>query len=134
MFEVVSLVDVELVCGETWKLALLPHVAAPAQAQVALGEEAPPVLLEPVMKVEVSTPEENMGDVIGDLNSRRGMVSGMEDSPAGRIVKAEVPLAEMFGYATDLRGATQGRASYSMEFEKYQEVPAAIADGIINRF
>jgi len=96
--------------------------------------EAKPVLLEPVMKVEVSTPEENMGDVIGDLNSRRGMVSGMEDAPAGKIVKAHVPLAEMFGYATDLRGATQGRASYSMEFEKYQEVPAAIADGIINRF
>jgi len=96
--------------------------------------EAKPVLLEPMMKVEVSTPEENMGDVIGDLNSRRGMVSGMEDAPAGKIVKAHVPLAEMFGYATDLRGATQGRASYSMEFEKYQEVPAAIADGIINRF
>ena len=96
--------------------------------------EAKPILLEPVMKVEVSTPEENMGDVIGDLNSRRGMVSGMEDAPAGRIVKAEVPLAEMFGYATDLRGATQGRASYSMEFEKYMEVPKAIADGIINRF
>ncbi len=96
--------------------------------------EAKPVLLEPIMKVEVSTPEENMGDVIGDLNSRRGMVSGMEDAPAGKIVRAHVPLAEMFGYATDLRGATQGRASYSMEFEKYQEVPAAIADGIINRF
>jgi elongation factor G len=96
--------------------------------------EAKPVLLEPMMKVEVSTPEENMGDVIGDLNSRRGMVSGMEDAPAGKIVKAHVPLAEMFGYATDLRGATHGRASYSMEFEKYQEVPAAIAQGIINRF
>ena len=96
--------------------------------------EAKPALLEPMMKVEVSTPEENMGDVIGDLNSRRGMISGMEDAPAGKIVKAQVPLAEMFGYATDLRGATQGRASYSMEFERYQEVPAAIADGIINRF
>jgi len=96
--------------------------------------KANPVLLEPVMKVEVSTPEENMGDVIGDLNSRRGMVSGMEDSPAGKIVRAEVPLAEMFGYATALRGATHGRASYSMEFTKYMEVPSAIAEGIINRF
>ena len=95
--------------------------------------EADPVLLEPLMKVEVSTPEENMGDVIGDLNSRRGMVSGMEDSPAGKIVRADVPLAEMFGYATDLRGATQGRANYSMEFLKYSEVPANVADGIIKK-
>jgi elongation factor G len=96
--------------------------------------EANPVLLEPLMKVEVTTPEEYMGDVMGDLNSRRGMISGMEDAPAGKIVRADVPLAEMFGYATDLRSATQGRASYSMEFAKYQEVPAAIADGIINRY
>jgi elongation factor G len=96
--------------------------------------EASPVLLEPVMKVEVTTPEEYMGDVMGDLNSRRGMISGMEDAPAGKIVRADVPLAQMFGYATDLRSATQGRASYSMEFAKYQEVPAAIADGIINRY
>jgi elongation factor G len=96
--------------------------------------DAQPALLEPLMKVEVLTPEENMGDVIGDLNSRRGVISGMEDGPAGKVVKARVPLAEMFGYATDLRGATQGRASYSMEFEKYQEVPAAVADAIINRF
>jgi len=96
--------------------------------------DAKPVLLEPIMKVEVSTPEEYMGDVMGDLNSRRGMISGMEDAPAGKIVRADVPLAQMFGYATDLRSATQGRASYSMEFSKYQEVPAAIADGIINRY
>ncbi len=96
--------------------------------------EARPVLLEPVMKVEVSTPEEYMGDVMGDLNARRGMISGMEDAPAGKIVRAEVPLAQMFGYATDLRSATQGRASYSMEFSKYQEVPATIAEGIINRY
>ena len=96
--------------------------------------DAQPALLEPLMKVEVLTPEENMGDVIGDLNSRRGVISGMEDGPAGKVVKAQVPLAEMFGYATDLRGATQGRASYSMEFEKYQEVPTAVADAIINRF
>ena len=95
--------------------------------------EADPVLLEPVMKVEVVTPEEYMGDVIGDLNSRRGMVQGMEDSPAGKIIKAEVPLSSMFGYATDLRGATQGRANYSMEFAKYNEVPQSIADSIVNK-
>jgi elongation factor G len=82
------------------------------------------------MKVEVVTPEDNMGDVIGDLNSRRGMVQGMEDSPAGKLVRAEVPLSEMFGYATDLRGATQGRATYSMEFARYNEVPLAIAQKI----
>ncbi len=95
--------------------------------------EADPVLLEPVMKVEVVTPEEYMGDVIGDLNSRRGMVQGMEDNPAGKIIKAEVPLSSMFGYATDLRGATQGRANYSMEFSKYNEVPQSIADSIVNK-
>ena len=92
--------------------------------------KAKPVLLEPVMKVEVDTPEEYMGDVIGDLNSRRGMVQGMEDGPSGKLVRAEVPLAEMFGYATSLRSATQGRASYSMEFSKYNEVPANIADAL----
>ena len=97
------------------------------------AKKASPVLLEPVMKVEVATPEEYMGDVIGDLNSRRGMVQGMEDGPAGKIVRAEVPLAEMFGYATDLRGATQGRASYSMEFAKYNEVPASIAETIAKK-
>ncbi len=95
--------------------------------------EADPVLLEPIMKVEVVTPEEYMGDVIGDLNSRRGMVQGMEDNPAGKIIKAEVPLSSMFGYATDLRGATQGRANYSMEFSKYNEVPQSIADSIVNK-
>ena len=94
------------------------------------AKKAAPVVLEPLMKVEVVTPEENMGDVIGDLNSRRGMIHGMEDSPAGKLVRAEVPLAEMFGYATDLRGATQGRATYSMEFERYSEVPANIAGAI----
>ena len=97
------------------------------------ARNAKPVLLEPVMKVEVATPEEYMGDVIGDLNSRRGMVQGMEDGPAGKIVRAEVPLAAMFGYATDLRGATQGRASYSMEFAKYNEVPASIAESIAKK-
>ncbi len=83
------------------------------------------------MKVEVVTPEDYMGDVMGDLNSRRGMVQGMEDAPAGKVIRAEVPLAEMFGYATDLRSATQGRATYSMEFAKYNEVPASIAEAII---
>ncbi len=92
--------------------------------------KAKPVLLEPIMKVEVVTPEEHMGDVMGDLNSRRGMVQGMEDAPAGKIIRAEVPLATMFGYATDLRSATQGRATYSMEFAKYNEVPASIAEAI----
>ncbi|MET0092186.1 MAG: elongation factor G, partial [Sedimenticola sp.] len=97
------------------------------------SEKANPVLLEPIMKVEVVTPEEYMGDVMGDLNSRRGIVQGMDDSPAGRQIKAEVPLSEMFGYATDLRSATQGRATYSMEFSKYNEVPASLADAVINK-
>jgi len=90
-------------------------------------------LLEPVMKVEVVTPEENMGDVMGDLNRRRGTLQGMEDSPSGRVINAEVPLSEMFGYATDLRSATQGRATYTMEFLKYAEVPSSIAESIINK-
>ncbi len=92
---------------------------------------ADPVLLEPLMKVEVVTPEEYMGDVMGDLNRRRGMVSGMEDVVTGKVIRASVPLAEMFGYATDLRSATQGRATYSMEFEKYEEAPQNIADAIV---
>jgi elongation factor G len=92
--------------------------------------KAKPVLLEPIMKVEVVTPEENMGDVMGDINSRRGMIQGMDDSPSGKIIRAEVPLSEMFGYATDLRSATQGRATYSMEFCKYNEVPASIAEAV----
>lgn len=92
-----------------------------------------PVLLEPIMKVEVVTPEENMGDVMGDLNSRRGMIQGMEDTPSGKIIRADVPLASMFGYATDLRSATQGRASYSMEFAKYNEVPASIAETVAKK-
>ena len=94
--------------------------------------KADPALLEPMMKVEVVTPEEYMGDVMGDLNRRRGMVQGMEDSAMGKVIDAEVPLAEMFGYATDLRSATQGRATYTMEFDKYAEVPGNIAEGIIN--
>ena len=95
--------------------------------------KARPVLLEPIMKVEVVTPEDFMGDVMGDLNSRRGMIQGMEDAPSGKIVRAEVPLAQMFGYSTDLRSATQGRATYSMEFAKYSEVPASIADAIAKK-
>ncbi|MBC8209509.1 MAG: elongation factor G [Gammaproteobacteria bacterium] len=92
---------------------------------------ARPVLLEPIMKVEVVTPEDYMGDVMGDLNRRRGVVTGMEDAPAGKIVRASVPLAEMFGYATDLRSATQGRASYSMEFECYEEAPKNVSDAVV---
>ncbi|MFZ4792086.1 MAG: elongation factor G [Candidatus Competibacteraceae bacterium] len=91
------------------------------------------VLLEPIMKVEVVTPEDYMGDVMGDLNRRRGMLQGMDDSPSGKVVRAEVPLAEMFGYATDLRSATQGRATYSMEFAKYNEAPATIAEAVIKK-
>ena len=92
--------------------------------------KANPVLLEPVMKIEIITPEDYMGDVMGDLNRRRGVVQGMDDCPAGRQIQAEVPLSEMFGYATDLRSATQGRATYSMEFAKYSEVPASIAEAV----
>jgi elongation factor G len=95
--------------------------------------KADPVLLEPMMKVEVVTPEDYMGDVMGDLNRRRGIVQGMDDSPSGKIIRAEIPLAEMFGYATDLRSATQGRASYSMEFEKYSEAPASVAEAVIKK-
>jgi elongation factor G len=95
--------------------------------------KAKAVLLEPIMKVEVVTPEEYMGDVMGDINRRRGLVQGMDDSPAGKIVRAEVPLAEMFGYATDLRSATQGRATYTMEFTKYNEAPSSIAEGVIKK-
>ena len=94
---------------------------------------ASPVLLEPIMKVEVVTPEDYLGDVMGDLNRRRGITHGMDDSPSGKIIRAEVPLAEMFGYSTDLRSATQGRATYSMEFEKYNEAPANIADAVIKK-
>ena len=96
-------------------------------------KQGKPVLLEPVMKVEIVTPEEYLGTVNGDLNRRRGILQGTEDSPAGKIIRAEVPLSEMFGYATDLRSATQGRATYTMEFAKYNEVPANIAEGIVKK-
>jgi len=95
--------------------------------------KADPVLLEPVMKVEIVTPENYLGTVNGDLNRRRGILQGTDDSPAGKVIRAEVPLSEMFGYATDLRSATQGRATYTMEFEKYNEVPANIAEAIVNK-
>jgi len=94
---------------------------------------ANPVLLEPIFKVEVVTPEDFMGDIMGDLNRRRGLVQGMDDSPSGKIVRAEVPLAEMFGYATDLRSMTQGRATYTMEFVHYKEAPASVAEAVIQR-
>ncbi len=97
------------------------------------AQNAQPAILEPIMSVEVSTPEDYMGDVVGDVNRRRGIIHGMDDSPLGKIIKCEVPLSEMFGYATDLRSATQGRASYSMQFEKYSEAPANIAEAITRR-
>lgn len=97
------------------------------------AREAKPVLLEPMMKVEVVTPEDYMGDVMGDLNRRRGLVQGMEDIPTGKSIRAEVPLSEMFGYATELRSLTQGRATYTMEFLKYSEAPDGIAKGIIEK-
>jgi elongation factor G len=95
--------------------------------------KAKPVLLEPIMKVEVVTPEEYMGDVMGDLNRRRGLPTGMDDTPSGKVIRAEVPLSEMFGYATDVRSMSQGRATYSMEFLKYNEVPNNVAESIIKK-
>ena len=95
--------------------------------------KAKPKLLEPIMRVEVVTPEEYMGDVMGDLNRRRGVLQGMDDSPSGKVVSAQVPLSEMFGYATDLRSMSQGRATYSMEFDKYTEAPNNIAEAVISK-
>ena len=106
---------------------------AASMATKKLAEVGGAVLLEPVMKVEVVTPEENMGDVVGDLNRRRGLILGMDENPSGKVVNAEVPLAEMFGYATDLRSATQGRATYTMEFSKYAEAPNNVAQAIISK-
>jgi elongation factor G len=94
---------------------------------------ANPILLEPIMAVEVVMPDEYMGDVIGDLSSRRGKVEGMEQRGSSQVVRAQVPLAEMFGYATDLRSRTQGRATYTMQFHSYQEVPGAVSKEIIAR-
>ena len=95
--------------------------------------KADPALLEPIMSVEVETPEDYMGDVVGDLNRRRGVILGMEDNAGVKVLKAEVPLAEMFGYSTSLRSQSQGRATYSMEFKKYQEAPSNVADGVIKK-
>jgi elongation factor G len=95
--------------------------------------KASPVLLEPIMAVEVETAEEKMGDVMGDLSSRRGVIQGMEDLPGGKAIRAEVPLAEMFGYSTTLRSLTQGRATYTMEFKHYSEAPKTVAEAIINK-
>ena len=106
---------------------------AASMATKKLSQEGGAVLLEPIMKVEVVTPEVNMGDVVGDLNRRRGLIAGMSESSMGKVIDAEVPLAEMFGYATDLRSATQGRATYTMEFVKYSEAPKNVSDGIISK-
>jgi elongation factor G len=95
--------------------------------------KASPVLLEPIMAVEVETAEEKMGDVMGDLSSRRGVIQGMEDLPGGKAIRAEVPLAEMFGYSTTLRSLSQGRATYTMEFKHYTEAPKNVAEAVINK-
>jgi len=95
--------------------------------------KAKPVLLEPIMNVEVVTPEEYSGDVIGDLNRRRGQITGMDESPSGKIVTADVPLAEMFGYATTVRSMSQGRATFTMEFKKYVEVPNNVAETVLKK-
>lgn len=106
---------------------------AASMATKQLAQKGGAVLLEPMMKVEVVTPEDYMGDVMGDLNRRRGLVQGMEDSPSGKVIRAEVPLGEMFGYATDVRSMSQGRASYAMEFSRYAEAPSNIVDAIIKK-
>jgi elongation factor G len=105
-------------------------IAGSMAAKAAVGK-ADPAILEPVMRVEVVTPEDFMGDVIGNLNARRGAVDGIEERGTSRVIGAHVPLAEMFGYATDLRSMTQGRATYSMEFSRYTEVPQSIANELI---
>lgn len=107
---------------------------AASQALKKYALQADPCLLEPMMKVEVVTPEDYMGDVMGDLNRRRGLVQGMEDTPSGKVINAQVPLGEMFGYATDLRSATQGRATYSMEFECYAEAPKNVAEAVMKAY
>lgn len=107
------------------------HIAGSMAFKDAMSK-AGPVLLEPIMKVEVTMPEEYMGDVIGDINSRRGRIEGMEDIPSGKQVNAFVPLSEMFGYSTDLRSRTQGRGNYSMFFEKYEQVPKSVQEKVLN--
>jgi elongation factor G len=106
---------------------------AGSMALKAAVPKAGPVIVEPIMKVEVIVPEEFMGDVIGDLNSRRGHVQGSEERANARVISAMVPLATMFGYVTDLRSRTQGRGSYSMEFDHYEVLPQSLADQVINK-
>ena len=106
------------------------HIAGSLAFKEAM-QKAAPVLLEPIMKVEVTTPEDYMGDVIGDINSRRGRIEGMEDIGGGKMIKGYVPLAEMFGYATDLRSRTPGRGNYSMFFEKYEPVPKNVQEKVL---
>ena len=108
--------------------------AAASQAFREGCREAGVDIIEPIMAVEIVTPEEYMGNVSGDINSRRGVILGMEDTPSGKLIECEVPLAEMFGYATALRSATQGRASYTMQFEKYAKAPQNVVDAIVNRY
>ena len=96
-------------------------------------QKADPVLLEPIMSVEVVTPEEYMGDVVGDLSRRRGIIQAMDEGLSGKIIKAEVPLGEMFGYATDVRSMSQGRATYTMEFSKYNEAPSSVVESIVKK-
>ena len=107
------------------------HIAGSMAMKEAM-QKADPVLLEPIMKVEVTMPEEYMGDVIGSLNAKRGQIQSMDDLGGGKIVRALVPLAEMFGYSTELRSATQGRGNYSMFFEKYEQAPKSVQDKVIN--
>ncbi|MFJ2526547.1 elongation factor G [Pseudomonas capeferrum] len=111
----------------------MAYKIAASMATKQLSQKGGAVLLEPVMKVEVVTPEEYQGDIMGDLSRRRGMIQDGDETPAGKVIRAEVPLGEMFGYATSMRSMTQGRASYSMEFTRYAEAPASIADGIVKK-
>jgi elongation factor G len=108
------------------------HIAGSMCFKEAMAK-AEPTLLEPIMRVEVTMPEEYMGDVIGDMNSRRGRISGMEDIGGGKMVKGLVPLSEMFGYATDLRSRTQGRGNYSMFFERYEPVPRNVQEKVLSK-
>ena len=107
------------------------HIAGSMAFKDAM-KKGNPILLEPIMKVEVTMPEEYMGDVIGDINARRGRIEGMEDIGGGKMVKAYVPLSEMFGYSTDLRSRTQGRGNYSMFFEKYEPVPKNVQEKVLS--
>ena len=107
------------------------HIAGSLAFKDAM-KQAAPVLLEPIMKVEVTMPEEYMGDIIGDINSRRGRIEGMDDLGGGKIVRAFVPLSEMFGYSTDLRSRTQGRGNYSMFFDSYEQVPKSVQEKVLS--